>query len=41
MQQVIIIVVVKKMINFFAQNAILLKIEFYILELAQMNVNVI
>ena len=37
----IIIVAVKKMINCFAQNAILLNIEFYKLELAQMNVNVI
>ena len=37
----IIIVAVKKMINCFAQNVILLNIEFYKLELDQMNVNVI
>ena len=41
MQPMIIIVVVKKIINFFVQNVILTKIDFYILEFGQMNANAI
>ena len=41
MQPMIIIVVVKKIINFFAQNVILTKIDFYILEFGQMNASAI